>query len=187
MHEPATPGRPRSDIDSILFTATLRTIHSHGYAGATMDRIASTAGVAKTTIYRRWPSKGALIVDCLVDAFGPVPIIAGSTVERVGAAVRWIAGKIAEPGAGAGFAGVYSDAITDPSLRVHLVERLQEPYRVVLQDAFEASPRHVLLLVDLVVGTLLHRLGLSGEPMAEDDLDDLIAMVAAVLQPSADR
>ncbi|MGR3936408.1 TetR family transcriptional regulator [Streptomyces sp. BRA346] len=36
----------------------------------TVERIAAAAGVAKPTVYRRWPSKGALIVDCLLDALG---------------------------------------------------------------------------------------------------------------------
>ena len=68
------PGRPRSGVDAKVFAATLSTVHELGYARATVDRIAAAAGIAKTTIYRRWPSKGALITACLVDAFGPVPL-----------------------------------------------------------------------------------------------------------------
>ena len=32
-----------------------------GYRNLTVDAVAERAGVAKTTVYRRWPSKGALI------------------------------------------------------------------------------------------------------------------------------
>ncbi len=32
-----------------------------GYSELTVDAVAERAGVAKTTVYRRWPSKGALI------------------------------------------------------------------------------------------------------------------------------
>jgi AcrR family transcriptional regulator len=37
-----------------------------GYAGFRMDEVVSTAGVNKTTIYRRWPSRAALVT-ALVD------------------------------------------------------------------------------------------------------------------------
>ena len=63
-------GRPRADLDSAVLTATLRTVHERGYAGATVDRIAAAAGTAKTTLYRRWPSKGALVVASLVATAG---------------------------------------------------------------------------------------------------------------------
>lgn len=32
-----------------------------GYGALTVDAVAERAGVAKTTVYRRWPSKGALV------------------------------------------------------------------------------------------------------------------------------
>jgi AcrR family transcriptional regulator len=173
----ATAGRPRSDLNATVFAATLRSVHELGYAGATMDRIAERAGVAKTTLYRRWPSKGALIVDCLLEAFGPVPVTGAGQAEIMSSAVYWIAAKIGEPGVGAAFAGVFSDAVSDPGLREILATRLQEPYRHALHAALDEPDRRVLLFIDVVTGTLLHRMGMTGEPMVESDVDALVAMV----------
>lgn len=171
------PGRPRAGIDAVVFAATLKTVHDLGYAGATMDRIAAAAGVAKTTIYRRWPSKGALIADCLVDALGPVPVRGADRAEDMAAAIRWIAAKIGEPGVGAAFAGVFVDAVSDPGLREVLSTRLQDPYRRALEEAWGEPEHRVLFFIDVVVGTLLHRMGMTGEPMVEADVNALIAMV----------
>jgi AcrR family transcriptional regulator len=173
------PGRPRAGLNTAVFAATLDTIHQLGYARATVDRIAAAAGIAKTTVYRRWPSKGALIVDCLLDAFGPVPLEAPGRAELMGSAIRWIAGKIGEPGVGDAFAGVFSDAISDPALREILRTRLQEPYRLALQAALGEPDNRILFFIDAVVGTLLHRMGMTGEPMADADIDALVEMVLA--------
>jgi AcrR family transcriptional regulator len=173
------PGRPRSGIHAAVFAATLSTVHELGYARATVDRIAAATDVAKTTIYRRWPSKGALVADCLVDAFGPVPLQGADRAEVLTSAIRWAAAKIGEPGVGGAFAGVFSDAVSDPALREVLSTRLQEPYRLALQDALGEPRSRVLLVIDIVVGTLLHRLGITGEPMVDADVDALVEMVCA--------
>jgi AcrR family transcriptional regulator len=171
------PGRPRAGLNDVVFGATLSTVHELGYARATVERIAAAAGVAKTTIYRRWPSKGELVVDCLLDAFGPVPLEGAGRVELMSSAIRWIAAKIGEPGVGDAFAGVFSDAVSDPVLRAVLSTRLQDPYRLALQDALGEPENRVLFLIDVVVGTLLHRMGMTGEPMVDDDVAALIEMV----------
>ena len=176
------PGRPRSGVDATVFAATLSTVHKLGYASATVDRIAAAAGVAKTTIYRRWPSKGELITACLVDAFGPVPLAGVSRKEDMSSAIRWIAAKIGEPGIGAAFAGVFTDAVNDPGLRQVLSTQLQDPYRLALQEALGEPENRVLFLIDVVVGTLLHRMGMTGEPMVDADVDDLVEMVLRVLR-----
>ncbi len=176
------PGRPRSGVDATVFTATLRTVHELGYTHATVDRIAATAGVAKTTIYRRWPSKGALITACLLDAFGPVPLRGANRKEVMSSAIRWIAAKIGEPGIGAAFAGVFTDAVNDPGLRQILATQLQDPYRIALQDALGEPEHRVLFFIDVVVGTLLHRMGMTGEPMVDADVDALVEMVLRVLR-----
>ncbi len=171
------PGRPRAGLHDVVFAATLRTVHELGYARATVERIAAAAGVAKTTIYRRWPSKGELIVDCLLDAFGPVPLEGADRAELMSSAVRWIAAKIGEPGVGDAFAGVFSDAVSDPGLREVLARRLQDPYRRALQDALGEPESRVLFFIDVVVGALLHRMGMTGEPMVDTDVAALTEMV----------
>jgi AcrR family transcriptional regulator len=148
-----------------------------------MDRIAAAAGVAKTTIYRRWASKGVLITECLVHTFGPVPapgtrwLPSTDPREAYPAAIRWIAASIGEPGVGAAFAGVFTDAISDPALREFLLHRLQDPYQEALQEALGESPERFLLHVDIIVGTLLHRLGIRGAPMAPADVEALISLI----------
>jgi AcrR family transcriptional regulator len=182
---PRSPGRPRVGIDAEVFAATLRTVHELGYARATVERIAAAAGVAKTTVYRRWPSKGALITDCLLDAFGPAPLreAAGPT-ELMTSLIHWIVGKIGEPGVGDAFAGVFSDAVSDPALREILSTRLQDPYRLALQEALGEPADRVLFFIDVIVGTLLHRMGMTGEPMVDADVDALVAMVVRHLDPA---
>ncbi|MCM2423941.1 TetR/AcrR family transcriptional regulator [Streptomyces sp. RKAG293] len=171
------PGRPRAGLNDAVFAATLSTVQELGYARATVERIAAAAGVAKSTVYRRWPSKGELIVDCLLDALGPAPLEGPDRAVLMSSAVRWIAGKIGEPGVGDAFAGVFSDAVSDPALREILSTRFQDPYRRALQDALGDSEPRVLFFIDVVVGALLHRMGMTGEPMSDADLTALIDMV----------
>lgn len=161
----------------MVFAATLSTVRELGYARATVERIAATAGIAKSTVYRRWPTKGALIVDCLLDAFGPAPLEGADRAELMSSTVRWIAGKIGEPGVGDAFAGVFSDAVSDPALREILSSRLQDPYRLALQEALDEPEHRVLFFIDVVVGVLLHRMGMTGEPMVDADVDALVEMV----------
>lgn len=178
MTTPARPpGRPRAGIDATVFAATLDTVHQLGYAGATMDRIAAAAGVAKTTIYRRWESKGALIVDCLLDTLGSLPLTGTDRTEILTSAIRWGAAKIAEPGVAAAFAGVFVDAVSDPALREVLSTRFQAPYLQALQEALGEPENRVLLFIDVVVGTLLHRMGITGVPMVDADVTALTEMI----------
>jgi AcrR family transcriptional regulator len=172
------PGRPRSGIDEQVFAATLRTVHELGYTRATVDRIAAAAGVAKTTIYRRWPTKGALITACLVDTFGPGPVLDGASRQQMmEVAIRYGAAKIGEPGVAAAFAGVFTDAIGDPELRQILSTQLQDPYRLLLQEVLDEPEHRVLFFIDVVIGTLLHRMGMTGEPMVASDVDALVEMI----------
>lgn len=48
---------------AVILQATHDLIVEDGYTALTVERVARRAGVARATIYRRWPSKQALVVD----------------------------------------------------------------------------------------------------------------------------
>lgn len=49
----------------LVLAATLKQLSETGYGALTIDSIAERAGVARSTIYRHWPDKMALIRDAL--------------------------------------------------------------------------------------------------------------------------
>ncbi|MEO6158880.1 MAG: TetR/AcrR family transcriptional regulator, partial [Ilumatobacteraceae bacterium] len=64
---PRRRGRPRDDAASpAILQATLDEVAEVGLAGLTVEAVAARAGVGKATIYRRWSSKEALMLDAWV-------------------------------------------------------------------------------------------------------------------------
>ena len=59
-------GRPRNPVvDQAILRAALELFIEHGIAGASIERIAKRAGVAKTSVYRRWSSREALLAQAI--------------------------------------------------------------------------------------------------------------------------
>src|SRR6185295_11281249 len=50
-----------------VLSAASNILRRDGYARLTMERVAAESGAAKTTVYRRWPSKAALCMDLYLD------------------------------------------------------------------------------------------------------------------------
>lgn len=64
--EPARRGRKRDHTrDIAILDAALDVLADTGYAGFTIDAVVERAGVGRATVYRRWASKEALVVDAL--------------------------------------------------------------------------------------------------------------------------
>jgi AcrR family transcriptional regulator len=63
---PASRGRPRSEeVDRRILAATFDQLVTVGYGALSIEAVAAQAGVAKTTIYRRHPTKADLVVAAL--------------------------------------------------------------------------------------------------------------------------
>ncbi len=61
-------GRPRrAGADEEILTVALELLREKGYRDLNVDEVAERAGVAKTTVYRRWPTKGALVAAAIAD------------------------------------------------------------------------------------------------------------------------
>jgi len=62
----AIRGRPRdSDVDRRILAATFRQLIDVGFGSLSIEAVAAEAGVAKTTVYRRHPTKADLVVATL--------------------------------------------------------------------------------------------------------------------------
>lgn len=59
-------GRPRGkSIEQAILSATLDELAAHGFDGLSVPRVAAVAEVNKTTVYRRWPTREALVAAAL--------------------------------------------------------------------------------------------------------------------------
>lgn len=88
MTAAARRGRPRDEaIDAAIREAALAELELRGIVAVTMEGIAQRAGVAKTTLYRRWSNTTDLCVDAMQSLFiPPEPPPEGSGVEQL----RWL-------------------------------------------------------------------------------------------------
>src|SRR5580704_702465 len=68
-------GRPRDRaVDQRVLSAAWGLLHAGGYPALNVDDVAERAGVAKTTLYRRWPTKDHLAIAAAAQILGEVPI-----------------------------------------------------------------------------------------------------------------
>jgi len=104
------PGRPRDpQVDRDILTATRELLAEDGFDGLSIEAVAARAGVGKTTVYRRWPSKIPLVVDALSAMKAPTPAavtddmptreallraMSGFTKPHDGSAARVLAGLV---------------------------------------------------------------------------------------------
>ena len=73
--EPARRGRPRDTaVDQRVLDVAWDLLLTGGYAGLNVDEVAERAAVAKTTLYRRWPTKDHLAVAVVTRTIRPVTV-----------------------------------------------------------------------------------------------------------------
>ena len=66
------PGRPRSEASrKAALRAAIELLDELGYANLTIEGIAARAGIGKRTIYRWWPSKGAVVLEAFLTEITP--------------------------------------------------------------------------------------------------------------------
>jgi AcrR family transcriptional regulator len=162
-------GRPRSqEADQAILAAAIQLLAERGLAGMSIEEVAARAGVAKTTIYRRWPSRGALALDAFLAEFQgqqPSPDTGTLRGDLLGALRAWIR-SVTRTRAGPVVAGLIAEAQRDPELatawRGRVVERLRDQHKVLLDRAVErgeiAAATDQDVVLDLLFGAAYHRL-----------------------------
>jgi len=91
---PSVAGRPRDlAATSLVLQTTLDLLDEEGFAHLTIQKIVQRSGVAKTTIYRRWPNVASIVMDAFLSDMASVsPIPAKETAtETVRTSMRLFA------------------------------------------------------------------------------------------------
>lgn len=169
-------------MDVAALAAARELVCEVGYADTTIDGIARRAGVSRTAIYRRWPSK-ALIVHEAVFPASDLRLhlsVTGDLGEDLRALVFGLAALFERPEILAAMPGLMADAVADVRLREAfqggLESVVQEELSAMLGEAREGITAETVL--HLVTGAMLFRAATRGT----DSLEQLAAELTVILQ-----
>jgi hypothetical protein len=164
--EPA-PGRPRdARIDAEVVAKTLKILRNSGYRSVTIERIARELGMARTSLYRRWPSKRqdlqAVVVTLLRGFSGPL-----------GHALPGLVGEMAQ----------------DEELAETIRHEVLAPRRNSMRAAFDraikrgevAKNLNVELVLDMLTGPFYYRALLRHAPITRQITSQVVDYVLRVV------
>jgi AcrR family transcriptional regulator len=176
------PGGRTARVRVAVLDAALDILRGQGFAALTFDAVAQRAGVHRTTLHRRWPSRAALVADALVQHSAervPVPDT-GSLEADLRAFARSVRDAIASR-SGRGIAS----ALADPSVARELADVDQrfwgarfEATRVIGESAMARgelpASTDPLFLIELVGGPIWFRTFVVGKRVDDDFVDRVV-------------
>lgn len=180
------PGGRAKRVRQAVLAATTHLLDELGYDSVTYEGIANRAGVHKTTVYRRWPSKAELVAEAVglhSDEHVPIPNT-GSLTSDLAALAAAVAANITSVGGARRSksivaAAATSDEVAD-AMRRFMTQRvaLAEPIVTDAVDRGELPPgTDARTVIEALVGPIWYRLLLTGEPIDDAFLATLVRLV----------
>ncbi|MFD8572707.1 TetR/AcrR family transcriptional regulator [Streptomyces sp. NPDC059639] len=176
------PGRPRSaTADEAILEATREALVELGWSKLTLGDVATRAGVAKTTLYRRWAGKNELVVDAVAVLFDELELPdRGSLAADIEGVVLQFAALLDRPETKTALMAVVAESTRDAPLRERIrTSIVDRQKRLVLEGRARAERRGELpvaadpcvaaatadLIFDVAAGAVVHRTLVSAEPV----------------------
>lgn len=169
-----------------------------GYSGLTIEGIATEAGVAKTTIYRWWRSKEALLLDAFMDHQERSGGTGLPDTGELGADLRALLSDtidgLVDPRFDAPYRALAAAMQHDAALAADVRERLLGPLLVLTRERLEAAREagqvdpdvDLALAVELLYGPVFHRWFLGTRPLSKRDGERLADLVLRAIKPSVE-
>ncbi|HEY2508337.1 MAG TPA: TetR/AcrR family transcriptional regulator [Streptosporangiaceae bacterium] len=192
----AQRGRPRdSDVDKRVLDAAWDLLDTVGYAGLHVDEVAERAGAAKTTVYRRWPTKDHLAAALAVRILADVPIEDTGDVRhdltRFATTLAVNLNRLRLVGHGPGdeaSAGLAAEIVAALARHADLGDMARplfaRRHELVLARLASAREREGLradldpqILVDQIAGPLYYRVLITGAPVGRGYAEHLVSAV----------
>lgn len=190
-------GRPRSQkVHQAILQAALELVQEVGFSNLTIEGIATQAGTSKLTIYRRWPTKAAIVMEAFLDQASsklPLPFPdTGSVVDefrrQMRACVKLLTspyGKLLSTLLG----GIQIDGQLAEAFRLRWLEPRRREAKEVLRrgiDRGELPPGiDQEALIDALYGPLYFRL-LFGHQRLTTKLSDRVVEMVSFQQKMVD-
>ena len=170
--------RPADEVRREVLGATAELLYGDGLRAVTFDRVAVKSGASKTTIYKWWPSPGALAAEAYFARSEPelVFVDTGDLRADVTTQLTSFVRLLTKQGAGRVIAELIGAAQSDTDLAAAVSERYTRPRRSLAVDYFrKAAERGQLradvdlqLLVDQLWGACYNRLLVPDAPLDEE-------------------
>ena len=180
----------RAILDSALDLVT-----AVGYGKVTIEAIAARAGVGKQTIYRWWPSKGAVVFDAFLalnegDTGLALPD-SGDLDADLRALLKATFDDLVDPRFEPTYRALHAEIQHDAALATDLVERLLGPLLRSTEDRLRSAQRtgqlapdvDLRVAVELLYGPVFHRWLLRTGPLTPEYADTVVALVLRALRP----
>lgn len=196
-------GRPRSaEADRAILDATRAALVELGWGKLTMGDVAARAGVAKTTLYRRWAGKNELVVDAVAALFDEHLELPdrGSLQADVEGVVLQFASLLERPETKTALMAVVAESTRDEALRDRIRSAIVDRQKsLVLIGRARAQTRGELphepdetqaarnadLIFDVIAGAVVHRTLVSAEPVDAEWARGFAALVVGGLTVTA--
>jgi AcrR family transcriptional regulator len=194
---PPDPSRRSERSRRAILTAATELMHEVGYRKLTIEAIAARAGVGKQTIYRWWPSKGAVVLDGFLAAVNENPDDlslpdTGDVAADLRGVVRAIVAELADPELSGTSRALMIEMQEDVELADTMLERLLAPQLQAIADRLRAgqlagqvrADLDLAVAVEIVVGPLYHRWLLRTAPLDEAYADTVTDLALRALGSS---
>ena len=177
-------GRPRGEAtDAAILQATIELLAEGGLRKTTIDAVAARAGVARATVYLRWPTRDALLAAAARQSLGqPLYPLTGSfeaDLQTGGARVRRALDQ-------ALFKAIFPELARgllarSPATAYDEIapnrERLAAEYRATAEAEGFRTDIAPTLPFDIIVGVALNHLLATGRTPSEADMSRLVEVI----------
>jgi AcrR family transcriptional regulator len=188
----AADGQSRRSIEKrdVILKAACELLEERGIGAMTMEEVAARAGVAKTTLYRRWSTKGALAIEGFLKEMSTRLRFdnSGSVVADIKVQLRRVAQTFESPKGRAIF-GLIAEAQRDPETMAAFLEGYVLPRRHLTSSLFrrgiergELRPDFDIdLAIDLIYAPMYYRILMGLEPYSTARMERSVDAVIAAL------
>lgn len=179
-------GRPRrADADDRILDVTIDLLDRVGYGALRVDDVADEADMAKSTVYRRWSTKAALVAAAVERLYlDQVAVPDTGTVRRDLCDLLNDSYRLLIAGRGRVFASLIRESGTSPEITTLVRQTMHARRRFYMQVLNRGIARgeippdvDVGLAIDLVLGPLWVRQLVTGEPISPDAVDRIVDAV----------